>query len=208
MMFTGNSDVSLAGPPIDPSVIPELWRAKASDYWRLLEQANGLELRGGLFRIFGLGTGAAVRDGLAWNARGWRKAYRLPQSIVLWGENIFGDQFGVDMGSQSLVIVACEGGQITTIPQKSLSEYVEAVLLGDPKTCIEVDLVEAAAESGLRPSICEHLSFVLPLMCGGSAEVDNLEVMDAEGHLDLLGQILEQQSGVPEGTAIRGFRDE
>ena len=52
----------------------------------------------------------------------------------------------------------------------------------------------------------EHLSFVVPLICGGKAEVENLEVMDAEAHLDVLGQFIDQMAGIPDGTRITGFR--
>lgn len=176
------------------------------DYCALIEEANGMELHNGLFRVFGVGDECACRNALSWNYADWRKAFGLPEGIVLWGENIFGDQFGVEPGSGCVLMLNCEGGKVDPLPFRSPRQHIENMVLGDPGTWIEIDLVTAAFRRGLRPSLMEHLSFEVPLVCGGTASEDNLEVMDGGAHLDVLGQIIEQSRGVPEGTRIRGFR--
>ncbi len=200
-MRASDSRVSDRGAPL--ASVPA-GVASLSEYATLLSEANGLELHSGLFRVFGVGPACLGRDGLAWNESAWRAAYRLPHAVSLWGESIFGDQFGLDRGSGALLQLSCEGGALETLPFRTLAQFIDR-LLDEPEKWIERDLVEAAATKGLRPSLTEHLSFSLPLICGGSPDEENLEVMDAEAHLDVLGQILAQSRDVPEGTTIRGF---
>ena len=206
MTILDNRCVTARGAPLDPSVVRENWRRALPEHCAMLEMANGLELHGGLFRVFGVGNASSVRDALAWNQLDWRAAYRLPTSTIIWGENIFGDQFGFDISRGVVAMLNCEGGKLEVLPVRSPTGYLEGVLLKEPSAWIETNLVRAAERLGLCPSLVEHLSFEAPLMCGGAADESNLEVMDAAAHLDLLGQLVEQSRGVPEGTPIRGFK--
>jgi hypothetical protein len=206
MTILDSAAVSATGLPADIETLPLAWRTGLPDYCDLLACANGLALRGGLFRLFGVGSGCLGRDGATWNRASWREAYELAPTMVVWGENIFGDQYGTDLRSGAMARVCCEGGRLDLLAFETPIEYLERVLLGDPRLWIESELVGAAANRGLLPSLSEHLSFVLPLMCGGSVDAGNLEVMEAEAHLDLLGQILKHSKGIPEGTRIREFR--
>jgi hypothetical protein len=43
-------------------------------------------------------------------------------------------------------------------------------------------------------------SFAVPLICGDTPDEDNLEVLEAQAHLDLLGRIIAQNRGTPDGT--------
>lgn len=206
MSIISSKIVTSRGAPADLSRVPVRWRSRIPEYCSVLAEANGLEFHQGLFRVFGVGEDCLGRDGVRWNASEWRAAYSLPESIVLWGENIFGDQFGVDTDSGALLMLSCEGGSRAAMPFKALTHYLEAVILSDPKNWIEIELTAEARARGIDPSLMEHLSFVVPLICGGKAEVENLEVMDAEAHLDVLGQFIDQMAGIPDGTRITGFR--
>jgi hypothetical protein len=186
--------------------MPPAWQRKVPDYCSLLAQVNGAATEGGLVRVFGVGTGCLGRNALDWNAGAWRVPYRLPESLLLWGENIFGDQYGVDMNSAEVMLVNCEGGAAERLPFASMTTCLESILLGEHVCRLDLDLVQAAHEKGLRPSLTEHLSFSLPLVCGGIAELDNLEVLDGEAHLDILGQIIEQSRDAQNGTPIQGVR--
>lgn len=44
-------------------------------------------------------------------------------------------------------------------------------------------------------------------MCGGAYALENLEVIDGEVHLDVLGQMRAQMAGVEDGTPIAGFEE-
>ena len=88
--------VTAKGAPIDPSILPLDWKKALPDYFDLLAQANGFHLIGGIFRIFGVGPSAFGRDALEWNSCGWRNVFSVPEHLIFLGENIFGDQYGVD----------------------------------------------------------------------------------------------------------------
>jgi hypothetical protein len=172
--------------------IPAAWRERLSDYCALLEIVNGLELLAGRLRVFGVGERSLGRDARTWNEAPWRAAYRLPPSLVLWGENVFGDQYGADMASGALVQVSCEGGVIERLPFDTVQACLEGMLRSQDAFSEDDRLVRAARARGLRPSRTEHLSFVVPLICHGSPEPENLEVMDGETHLEILGKLIAQ----------------
>jgi hypothetical protein len=170
----------------------------------LLHEANGAVLLGGALRVFGFGPSRLGRDAQPWNRSTWRALYRLPADLLLWGENCFGDQYGVD-GAGNVVILRCEGGELEVTPFRSMGAFIGRVIDQPLSGNIDEDLVRAAHQADLTPGLDEHLSFILPLVCGGAATGENLEVMDASGHLELLGQIVQQTRDLPEGTKIDGF---
>lgn len=205
--LTHHATVTHRGPPRCAPLLPPSWNSAMPDYRALLSEANGLEVHGGLFRLFGAGEGCLGRDAIKWNAGAWRTAYKLADTLVFWGENIFGDEFGYDLASKRLVIVRCEGGQVDALASQTIAECLHRLVFDDPETWIEMSLVRGAFASGLHPSAHEHLSFGLPLICGGAADVSNLEVLEGEAHLEILGQLLEQGRELPEGTKIGRFTD-
>jgi hypothetical protein len=54
-----------------------------------------------------VGPTALGRDALEWNTCDWRKAFSVPQNIIFLGENIFGDQYGVDTAAKKLLLMSC-----------------------------------------------------------------------------------------------------
>jgi hypothetical protein len=200
-----NRWVTNRGAPAEPVSLPESWSRVMSDYASLIGAANGLLIRDGMFRVFGVGADAITRDAVAWNQESWRRRFDwLSDTAVFWAENVFGDQYGIDLHSRRIFLMSCEGGLIDDRSFGSVSECIEAELCAD-QASIEVALIEQARQHGICPSPSEHLSFTLPLIVGGSAQVENLEIMEAGAHLDLLGQILQQNRGLPEGTPIGKF---
>jgi Domain of unknown function (DUF1851) len=198
--------ISKRSAPILDSSIPEALRAVPLCY-ELLRTANGMELHDGLFRVFGVGDGRlGERDMLVWNRSTWKALYKLSSSLVSWGENIFGDQFCLDTTTNSCALLHCEGGSLEQFPSLSPRALLEA-MAGDPTISAEIDLVSGARRRGLCPSNSEHLSFALPLMCGGQPNVENLEILSATAHLEILGQLVEQSIGKSAGTSIRAFKD-
>jgi hypothetical protein len=207
MKLVEHAGVTAIGRGASLDDMPSAWRSRLPRYCELLARANGIEIRRGLLRVFGIGNQSLVRDAIAWNAAPWRTPFDVPENVVFWGENIFGDQLGADLVSGHIVLLHCEGGTIEQQPFSDPVAYLESAIDREPRAWIESELIDAAAARGLRPSLKEHLSFVLPLMLGGSADVENLETMDAEAHLEFLAQIVEQSRDIPEGTRIREFRE-
>jgi hypothetical protein len=70
------------------------------------------------------------------------------------------------------------------------------------------ELVLTLHEKGMIPSRGECYSFKVPLVLGGKAESDNVELCDFRLWVSLCGQIHEQTRDLPEGTPIKGFRAE
>lgn len=175
------------------------------DYRQILSAANGIVVRHGTFRIFGVGPTSATRDAVAWNRCRWRSHFSgLADTVLFWGESIFGDQFGFDLAQQRIVVLECEGGQLSISPYRRLADCIGHHMLVDTPEA-DTRLLEEAERHGLRPTVTEHLSFVVPLVCGGRAEPENLEVLDGESHLDLLGQIIRQIADLPEDAKIDKF---
>lgn len=197
--------VTSRGPALRAESDPSGAHGSIPGYVALLKVANGIIIRDGVFRVFGLGDDCVTRDVVSWNRSSWRSRFpELGDAIPLWGENIFGDQFGFDLVAECVVLFKCDGAALERTSYRGLTDFIWDEMLSEPPA-IEMDLIEAARGRGLRPSPVEHLGFVLPLVCGGKADAANLEVMDGAAHLDLLGQITQQLQGVPEGTTIRGF---
>jgi hypothetical protein len=200
--------ITAKGAPVDPGIVPQEWKQAFPDYCDLLNQANGFHLIGGIFRIFGVGTSALGRDAVEWNNSEWRKAFSVPQHVVFLGENIFGDQYGIDTRAKRLLLMLCEGGDFEETPFHTISELVDDIMVNKSIQGLDMNLLRAASGNGLKPGSAAHLSFSVPLICGGSADGSNLEVLDAKAHLEILGQLLGQTRKAPPGTPIRGFNSE
>jgi len=70
------------------------------------------------------------------------------------------------------------------------------------------ELVFTLHEKNVVPSRGECYSFKLPLVLGGKAESDNVEVCDFRLWVSICGQIHEQTRDLPEGAGISSFRVE
>jgi len=68
------------------------------------------------------------------------------------------------------------------------------------------ELVFTLHEKSIIPTSGECYSFKLPLVLGGKAESDNVEVCSFRLWVSLSGQIHEQSRNLPEGTRVTGFR--
>ena len=200
--------VTAKGEPLAPSTVPADWAKAIPDYCALLAQANGIHLLGGIFRIFGMGEQAFGRDALTWNSQPWRAAFNVPGYYLFVGENIFGDQYTFDPRQQQLLLMACEGGKMDPTPFRTVTALVEDIVVNKSIQGLDMNLLRAASQSGMRPGPAEHLSFSVPLICGGTANGDNLEVLDASAHLQILGQIAAQTRKLPAGAPIASFKGE
>jgi hypothetical protein len=70
------------------------------------------------------------------------------------------------------------------------------------------ELVLTLHQKNVVPARGECYSFKLPLVLGGKAESDNVELCDFRLWVSICGQIHDQVRALPEGTPICGFRAE
>lgn len=176
------------------------------DYCGLIMNSNGVELFRGMIRVFGAGDGRSFGiDAVAWNAARWKHDLGIQGSVVLWGETVFGDQFGFDTNSLTVLFYECERRRNHTLPYSSVQACIRAFATRDPAHWVDTDLVAAAQHAGLIATSTQHLGFRLPLMLGGSDSVDNLEVVDSGFHMDLLGQFSAQVRDASDGKRVNGF---
>jgi hypothetical protein len=181
-------------------------RRLPNDYFRILAHANGFVTRGAAFRFFGLDPCGALPDIVRWNASAWLTEYgELADDLVLVAEDVFGDQYGLSYkdGSPRLMKFWCEGGEAVPLPYDSLEDWLHRAVLVASSSAFDRELYREAQQRGLRPAATEHLSFALPLITGGEYGVENLEVLDGQFHLHLLGQLSRKNRSLPEGTRIR-----
>jgi hypothetical protein len=188
---------------VAPDVIPPGWTQYVPDYCQLISESNGFLLLGGIFRIFGLGDKALGRDALTWNEAEWRDGFDVPPTYLFLGENIFGDQYAFDTGANRLLLMACEGGKFEESPHKTITDLVKDITINKNIQGVDFDLLRAASENGVQPGSSEHLGFAVPLICGGQANADNSEVVDAGAHMQILAQLVSQIRKLPPGTPLK-----
>jgi len=182
-------------------------------YSFLLEIANGFVLKRSWFRLFGVEPDLTYLDIHQWNRSPWIAEYgNLAAGLVFFAEDVFGDQYAFRFVSSAreptLVKFWCEGGEVQDLGVTSLQTWFLETVFSDEPLFLDRDLAVAAFQKGLRPSGKEHLSFILPLITGGSAEVENIEVLDRIFHLHLLGQLSLKNLRLPEGERIVHFWSE
>jgi hypothetical protein len=178
------------------------------DYFQILAHANGFVTRNADFRFFGLEPCGGLPDIKTWNAGAWVSEYgELVRDIVFVSEDVFGDQYGFSFRDSTprLTKFWCEGGKLEPLPHASLEEWLLRAVLTSAPSFFDQRLCAEARRSGLQPEASEHLAFALPLITGGEYGVGNLEVLDAQFHLHLLGQLSLKNLSQPEGARISRF---
>lgn len=173
----------------------------------ILRASNGLVTKGGLFRVFGTELGKLIPTIFEWNSAEWKREYgKLSEGLLFVAEDIFGDQYGYETrdDSEKFVKFYCEGGETEEVPGGFI-RFREA--LAEPRGAgiLDVALLDAAFESGLKPKVQEHLAFRLPLVVGGAYQIDNLEVENVVLHLGTLAQLSVRNASFPDGTVINRF---
>lgn len=185
-----------------------------ASYLEILRIANGFALHRRTFRFFGIETRDATLDLCSWNQSSWVAEYGdLANNIIFLAEDIFGDQYGLRYtdgtpGNFELIKFWCEGGETQVVEAESIEAWLVSCVLRETPTVWDVALANAVLARGLVPSETEHLAFSVPLIVGGNSEQSNLEVMDREFHLHLLGQLSRKNRSLQEGARINRFWSE
>ena len=197
---------ALVGSPCDVNIAD-----MPVDYVNVLRLCDGFVTRSQAFRLFpyarALGNLPTVRD---WSAQDFWKNLLLFDDFIVIGEDIFGDQYGFrsDGVSRILCRVRCEGGECDDIPFDTATFLSNALESGFPWGFDE-ELFQAASEAGIvaQCNDASHLSFSLPLICGGEYDLSNLGVESRVLHLGILSQMTQSNRTLPDGTPISGFSD-
>lgn len=202
------SRCDIIGPAWPISRYPETETALPDSYWGIVAVANGFVTHQGFFRFFGTRALDRLPAVDEWNRSPWRTEYGyLVSPFVLIAEDIFGDQYGFDRSNDnSLCKIHCEGGNIDVLETENLETFLRNDVLVKRPTAYDHDLAIAAFNAGVRPGLDEHMSFELPLICGGEYALSNLTIESNALHLGLLGQITLRNQSIPNGTAIARFQ--
>jgi hypothetical protein len=70
----------------------------------------------------------------------------------------------------------------------------------DPDGTINYSLYRQAVEKLGELSLGQHFAFKIELALGGQLDVDNVVMMDATEHMNMLGKLAQRISGLPVGT--------
>jgi len=139
-----------------------------------------------------------LAHGWAWLVKGEYRAIAASK---------FGDWFLERPDGTVQMLDAIEG----TLEQvaSSFNEFRELInMQARQEEWLLSELVFTMHEKNVIPSRGECYSFKLPLVLGGKAESQNVEVCDFRIWVSICGQIHEQTRGLTEGTRISGFRTE
>ncbi|MCA9140949.1 MAG: hypothetical protein KDB00_29460 [Planctomycetales bacterium] len=197
-----NQYCDVAGRPLSDGDITDL----PVSYRTVLLHANGFSTRDGVFRLFGTERLESLPNIYDWNESTWRKGYGdIFDGILVVAEDIFGDQYGYERESSSLVKVFCEGGERQVIDSSDLVSFLKTSILVDEPNAYDVQMVRQAFKAEMRPRLDEHLAFELPLIANGEYDITNLHVESTPLHLGVLGQMSLKNRGLPDGTPIRHF---
>jgi hypothetical protein len=192
-------------PPVSSRSLP-------NDYYRIVGQANGFVVRGGVFRFFGLEPCGRLPSVEQWNTSAWVREYGdLVRDLVFVAEDAFGDQYGFSYREEALHPIKfwCEGGEVERLACDSLEQWIVTTVLVSEPSAFDARLIRMAQQEQQRsPAAHEHLSFTLPLIAGGEYTVGNLEILDSQFHLHLLGQLSLRNRSLPEGARISRFWSE
>jgi hypothetical protein len=153
-------------------------------------------------RVFPIDGPRGFRD---WNRpTSWRRCWHnLPEDLLFFGEDVFGNQWGLTPRSPNVILWNHEDGSVMD-------------LMLEP-----VDLFEVVAESGVewidfyrdgmyaaflaaehKPTLHQHIHWVQPLILGGTLNLENMSLMDRVQHLEGHGTLWRQLESAAPGTEI------
>jgi len=154
-------------------------------------------------RIFGLTNESKARNILKWNSPDtWKSEYQgFFTDVWSFAEDVFGFQYLFD--HKGVVQLNIETGELQFLC-KTFSEWMRLIL---KETKFYTGYPIAKKWNKAHPdeiiSGQYHLCPVVPFICKGSYEIDNLFLMKAQENLQVKAQIAQQIKNVPDGTKIK-----
>ena len=132
----------------------------------------------------------------------WR--WLVPDDLQLVSMTLFGDCFLKDRQG-SIHFLDTLGGRLTLIATSNEAFLTEREKPENLDELYMIDLALLCWESGLRPTIGQCLSFIIPPVLSGPVDLDNVEVCDLLVHESIMGQLHRGEKDMPEGTVIDRF---
>jgi hypothetical protein len=115
---------------------------------------------------------------------------------------VSGDAFVLDVRDETVHFLNVSAGEVFQIAQ---TREAFKALLDDPAFVEEylcLHFVEHLRARGMVLKRNEIYSYRLPLSLGGEVSADNIDMVDAEVHFSIAGQIARQIADLPEGAPI------
>jgi hypothetical protein len=168
----------------------------------LISRVNGFFAFNAGIQVFRVGEEGLGPDMLAWNREEtWKDTYAgLADDVFCFGQDIFGNQFGI-VGGEQVVVFDPETAELELIGD-SLEAWAQW-LLADPEVNGAADFAHAfqkqngALEPGQR--LVPRQFFVT----GGDYDFDNFAVHDAVTAMRIRGPIAQKVHDLPDGAVLR-----
>ena len=176
----------------------------------LLSEANGLEVYGGYFRLFGAGDDAAIPIS-RWNSPElWKFAWgNRADSFLCFGETAWGDQYAYrleDLAASSAAPPPVYFLESITMRGEVISPTFEGFLETEflRNACDPYDDILVAARrrlGDLTPG--EHILYQPSLLLGGTESPENVQKMPAVAAMVVQGDLCVQLDGQLASRSIR-----
>jgi hypothetical protein len=166
----------------------------AREITNLLKQRNGFYAFEGALHCFS-------SDYLRWwnSAELWRSLYELPQDLICFAEDVFGEQFC--LCKQNIHRLNPETAELDPVAA-SVEEWAQVLLKDyDVETGYTVAHEWQAAHGPLMPG--KRLIPIKPFVLGGEYTKDNVRPLDAVEGMQLRAALARQIRNLPDGTRVR-----
>lgn len=169
---------------------------------QLFDQFGGASFRGGLYRII---HPADVSD---WQDRIHLAFPEFEGRIFCFGFDWLGSVFALDIkrtedGQAGVVMFEPGTGEALEIPS-NLESFHEVGLIEFGEAALVISFHEKwLAAGGVEPRFDQCIGYRRPVFLSGADEVENLEVSDIDVYWHLMGQLILQTKGLPQGTVVR-----
>ncbi len=189
------------GSPEDSDALSKL----PPDYVRFLRKTNGMMTGDDSLQVYGV---AELIDA---NASEWKKDYgNLTHGLLFAAQDAFGNQYGYRTcgdNSRGIFKFMCEGGEIRFLGISTLDELLAGWLSCDDRFGFDWPMFRALASLGPFLRKGRHIGFELPLIAGGDYDARNAVAEGIDLHMGTLSQLTRKNMLLPDGQAIKRFRD-
>lgn len=187
------------------STLDELPEWLPDSYRTFLAASNGGYTQDRYWHFFGL-CGGPQHNLIAWNQPDvWKTAYGIEIDMIAFAEDLFGNQYVFARPDPKHIRVLSVVDGIVAPMLFRLTHFAEHLLR-------EYESPEDAGwqlarrwmrERGEIPEPGDHLSYNVPPILGGAQnDLDNLNLVDANGNMSISGQIAVQVRGLPPGSRV------
>jgi hypothetical protein len=144
-----------------------------------------------------------------WNQRIWGAFPQYASVTLCFGYDWLGSLFAIDFGRSvdgepGVLMFEPGTGEVLEIPASIITFHDEELLdLEFSEAALIRSFFEKWVHSGgAIPARSQCVGYKKPLFLGGRDEIDNLELTDIDVYWHLIGQLIRQTQGLPEGTQV------